>query len=246
MPRLDAASVNSPLSIGPTLGANVMVYSVSAERPTSTVTIRAGQTVLFTGSNDASGCRVTLPPALYEIVQHACGFRQTFGRLAPHCAEFAGKSVLDVGGGTGLWSRVLPPTARYTCLDYDLTRLTRARSITPRLIRADAANMPFGAQAMDAALCIAVAHHLPDSGFERLLSEIARVVRKRLIFLEPLPPGKSLAGRILWRLDEGNYFRSKDTLLSALSTSFLVDQTEVFSVFHTYLLCVASPLPKHV
>jgi ubiquinone/menaquinone biosynthesis C-methylase UbiE len=196
---------------------------------------------------DERYCRliVTLPPALYELIQNLCGLRQTVDRLAPHCAGFAGATVLDVGGGTGLYARILPPTARYICLDSDGTRLARAKAVTPRLIRCDATQIALAPQSVDGTLCIAVAHHLPDEALHRLLLEMARVVRQRLIFLEPLLPVPSTASRLLRKLDDGAYFRTEDALQRAVSTCFSCDHIEKFTLFHRYWLCVATPTREH-
>jgi ubiquinone/menaquinone biosynthesis C-methylase UbiE len=183
---------------------------------------------------------VTLPPGLYEFIQRLCGLESTVARLSPHCVDLAGATVLDVGGGTGLFARILPRTTQYICLDFDESRLVQAKTVTPRVLRCDATMLAFGDRSVDCALCIAVAHHLPDDPFHRLLGEMARVVRRRLIFLEPLV-APSVASRLLRRFDDGSHFRTEDTLRLALSSYFSSVHTETFTIYHQYLLFIASP-----
>jgi SAM-dependent methyltransferase len=183
----------------------------------------------------------TLPPPIYDLAQTLLGVRTTFARLAPRLADMEHALVLDVGGGTGIYRPRLPPSARYVCLDSDYLKLSRARAMAPRVLLGDATSIPLAAKSVDFALCIGVAHHLPDAALRRALLEMARVVRTRLVFLDPLlKPGPSV-GRLLWMLDAGSHPRTQPQLLDELSIGFRCERIETYAVHHHYLLCDAVP-----
>jgi hypothetical protein len=109
------------------------------------------------------------------------------------------------------------------------------------VIVCDATRMALRSRSIDCALCIAVAHHLSDASLAELLREVARVVRTRLVFVEPVSRPSSLVGRLLWKLDAGRYPRSAEALVDALSSAFSIDHLESYTIYHQYLLFIASP-----
>jgi ubiquinone/menaquinone biosynthesis C-methylase UbiE len=151
--------------------------------------------------------------------------------------------VLDVAGGTGLYAAVLPPSATYVCLDHDREKLSRLKSKrrAARVVQGDATRLSLRSKSIDAALCISVAHHLDDDELKTMFAELARVVRTRVVFLDPLRSPDSLMSELLWRLDAGSFPRSAPALLGQLSAAFDVEHTEYWAVYHRYVLCLARP-----
>src|SRR5262249_25480230 len=187
-----------------------------------------------------------LPPAAYDVAQAVFGLQYTLRRLSPHFSCFDGGQVLDVGGGTGLYRTIVPSTARYVCLDNDprkLDRLRRRHSQSAVMV-GDATSIALRTQSVDYAMCVAVAHHLCDTAFDLMMSEVARVVRRRFVFLDAIRDERSMTSRVLWNLDAGAFPREKSTLLAALEMYFKIEHTEVYAIYHRYLLCVAVPLPS--
>ena len=184
-----------------------------------------------------------LTPPLYNLVQNATGLHITMRRIAPFLAGFEGGRVVDVGGGTGLWAPAVPRSARYLCLDIDRARLSQVtrKHGAGSALQSDAARIGLRSQSFDCGLCIAVSHHLDDAALPLMFAEIARVVTKRLVFVDPILWPESRVSRLLWRLDAGEHPRSQHTLLEQLSRFFVVEHTETYEIYHRYLLCVATP-----
>jgi len=88
---------------------------------------------------------------------------------------------------------------------------------------------------------MAVAHHLKDAELRQALQEIARVIRHKLVFLDPVDcPARPLS-RLLWSIDRGSFPRSPEVLRRFLEERYALEQAEVFTVLHSYFVCVAKP-----
>jgi SAM-dependent methyltransferase len=182
-------------------------------------------------------------PRVYDAIQVLAGRHIAYRRLRRAIAPASGRTVLDVGAGTGNLASVLPPGADYLALDNDPVKLRRLSAKVPhaRCMEGSALDIGLPDEAVDWTVCVAVAHHLDDGELPRLFAELARVTVHRLVFLDPLWTSKRGIAKLLWQYDRGSYPRSADTLLSALGRHFDVEQVEHFRVFHEYVLCSAKP-----
>ena len=175
---------------------------------------------------------------IYEVVQCVAGSRRIRAHLAPHLGRLSGQRVLDIGAGTGLYTRAIGDVSRYVALDTDVRRLDVLARKYPdaETVAADARRLPFSDDTFDAALCIFVAHHFDDHDFAQLLSEASRV-SSALILLDPLATDRT-QGRLLWRIDRGSYPRTESGILSEIEQWFGDLTVERFTIRHDYLLCI--------
>lgn len=94
----------------------------------------------------------------------------------------AGLSVLDVGCGPGVFSVHLARRARRVLgTDISNTFIQRAKGI--EMVLADAQKLPFGDKSFDIAFEANLLHH--TDGPLGVLQEMARVVRKAVVLIEP-------------------------------------------------------------
>jgi ubiquinone/menaquinone biosynthesis C-methylase UbiE len=183
-------------------------------------------------------------PVVYDVVQMLSGRHIAHRHLRRALAGARGQTVLDVGAGTGNLARVLPDDASYWALDTDPAKLARLALKVPhaRCLQGSALQIDLPDGAVDWTVCVAVAHHLDDHELPRLFSELARVTRHMLVFLDPLMSTRPGIASVLWRYDQGSHPRSAQTLLAELRRSFAIEREDRFRVFHKYLLCSAAPL----
>ena len=187
--------------------------------------------------------RAVAKPWVYDRVQMLFGLKQTHQRLAPYLAETHHKTVLDVGAGTGLYRSLVPETARYIWLDIDPEKLKgfqRGHTLHAAVL-GDATQLCLHDHSVDFAFCFALSHHLSNQQLTLLFSELARVVREKMIFQDALDCPDSLVSRLLWKYDRGSYPRSAQALCSAIEPWFEVEQTERYTIYHHYILCVGKP-----
>jgi|SRR5579871_173375 len=179
---------------------------------------------------------------LYDLVQWAVGADKVRARLTPLLDGADNQSVLDVGAGTGALREWLPDNSRYMWMDNDPAKLQGYLSKGGGLaVLGSALQLGLANKSVDQALFVAVAHHLPDAELQLAFQEIARVVKHKLIFLDPLDCPRRPMSRLLWSIDRGSFPRSPEVLRGLLEKSYVLEQAQVFTVLHRYFICVARP-----
>lgn len=186
--------------------------------------------------------RVAANPSAYDFIQRLAGRETNLRRLAPHLDAAGGGLLLDIGAGTGEGIRAAPPSARYLWLDRDLRKLEgfTAKKRRGLALVADGARIARRTKSVDVALCMAVSNHLPDAELEALLAEVARVCRKRFVFLDAVATPRLLS-RLLWRYDRGSHPRGEARLREAFARWFEIEREERYTTWHRFLLCSGTP-----
>ena len=188
--------------------------------------------------------RAAAHPRVYDWIQRGAGYAEVSGRVARCLPTETSATVLDVGAGTGNLRSIARDGACYIWLDNDPVKLAGflAKGSRSFAMLADASRLAVRDRSVDYVVCVAVAHHLPDDQLAGMMRELARVVRRQVIFVDPVKRPDSVVSRFLWGLDRGSHPRTDVALLTALGRTLRVERVERFTVFHSYLLCVASPL----
>jgi uncharacterized protein len=179
-------------------------------------------------------------PVVYDLVQRVAGLKEASRRISRTLVDAGGALVLDAGAGTGRLEETLPDSARYLWLDPDPRKLKgfRAKSRSPAIL-GDATRIPLKDGSVDWAISIGVSHHLDDEAFGRMLDELRRVTRERLVFLDGVV-SPSLTSRLLWHYDRGRHPRTTDVLKRELAARFELATVEEYTILHRYLLVTAS------
>ncbi len=187
--------------------------------------------------------RIVSNPWIFDRVQYLWGFKKTCARLIPYFLETENQIVLDVGAGTGNFAQLLPSSAIYLWLDHDLQKLRGFKKKWPLRLATlgDATRIGLKDKSVDYALCIALSHHLSDNELNSLFSELARVVKRKIIFLDAIESKESWISNLAWKYDRGSYPRSVQGLRSAMEPWFEVEKIENYAIYHHYLLCISTP-----
>lgn len=184
---------------------------------------------------------------VYDWIQRLAGVSVVDRKLAVWIATSDCVNILDLGGGTGRVSALAPAGSRYICLDFEYPKLRQFLARYPRghALMADATRVPVADNSVQLVICVFVAHHLRTHEFSALLCEVRRVLTHtgRFLFLDPVLNRVRWQSRLLWRLDRGAYPKTPEQLLAFVSEQFSIVHAERFSVYHDYLLAVATKIP---
>ena len=98
-------------------------------------------------------------------------------------------TALDVGSGSGdipeAIRRMMPDRAIHVvALDRDATAVASARRRSLSVVRGDALCLPFADRTIDLVVAVKFAHHFHGPSLGRLLGEMARVARHRVVVLD--------------------------------------------------------------
>ncbi len=187
--------------------------------------------------------RIVANPRVYDAVQKLAGRDLVLKRIEPHLTQAAGKTLLDIGGGTGEFARIVPPSATYIWLDNDRQKLSglRAKFTGVRALLGDASQIALKDKSVDIATCIAMSHHLTDVQLSNAVREFARVCRSKLIFFDAMRQKTSQLSNLLWKYDRGSYPRSIEHLRREIERHFYIEHEERYSIYHHYWLCIGTP-----
>jgi len=183
--------------------------------------------------------RMAAHPWVYDRIQILAGQKQTLHRISKQTASLRPETVVDVGGGTGIWRGLWPAGCRYVCLDVEMPKLKGFRSRVPAglAVLSDATRMSIATGSADVVMCMAVMHHLTDAMLDKVYVEALRILKGggQLILLDPVLNRELLMGRILWKLDRGSCPRSAEELHKRLESKFKIVHWEKFAIYHEYV-----------
>jgi SAM-dependent methyltransferase len=113
--------------------------------------------------------------------------------------------ALDVGSGSGdipadleTLLRGVPGGATIVALDRDPTASGLARRAGRAAVRGDALRLPFADRSVDLVTAVKFAHHFAGPALERLLAEMARVARRRVVVLDIRRHWVAYLGFVAW------------------------------------------------
>ncbi len=98
-------------------------------------------------------------------------------------------TVVDVGSGSGdipiaIREMVSDRTIQVMALDRDPTAVASARRQSLNVVQGDALALPFADQAIDLVLAVKFVHHFHGPSLDRLLAEMVRIARHRVVILD--------------------------------------------------------------
>jgi SAM-dependent methyltransferase len=187
--------------------------------------------------------RVATHPWVYDRIQSFFGLSHTQALLRERLFFVQPVAyILDIGGGTGLYRSCLPDTVRYVCIDIESAKLQgfHARYPGEDALLADGLHLPVKSGTVDAVMCIAVSHHIPNQHLEQLFSEGMRVLKPTgsFIFLDAVWDRTRPVGRLIWAYDRGSFPRSPEVLRAALAAHGDITHWESYAIYHRYILAL--------
>ena len=140
--------------------------------------------------------------------------------------------MLDAGCGYGTFLKFCGDID-YTGVDTNEARILGAKekygeTTTRRFIRADIAETRLPDKSFDKAICYGLLHHLPDDRAHLCLKELHRLVRKSVVFSDPVYTKYHVVNNFFCSLDRGRYVRNAETYSSLCQPYFRNLSTRTF------------------
>jgi len=164
-----------------------------------------------------------------------------------------GEKVLDVCTGTGELALAFAKLgAEVTGIDIVDNMLQRAKEKSngyhPTWLKMDATEMKFPAKYFDVATLSLALHHMPNRTQHKVLSELARVTRRKVILVEPHQPfNKNLHwawGLVASLVDESEYMPQwvRQDLSQTCQTAGLEVEKIVVKTFAIHRITICRPV----
>jgi ubiquinone/menaquinone biosynthesis C-methylase UbiE len=148
--------------------------------------------------------------------------------LAKYFVCSPGERVLDIGCGTGEFSVFFNPEM-YTGIDIGKKYIAYAKNnYKGTFLVGDATDLPFEDGAFQKIFISGVLHHLDDETSDCVLEEVSRVLVKNgvLLIMEDVNRQQNhFLTRLLHRLDNGDFIRTKDSYENLIRKHFMVTKT---------------------
>ena len=157
--------------------------------------------------------------------------------------------ILDVGCGTGEFAFLFNESVDYTGIDLNKHFLAHAsltyKNQNKRFIQMNAAKMDFKQKEFDIVLLLSFMHHFPGETLNKILKEVNRVAKSRIIVLDPIPRKYNPLSKLFYALDRGDFIRNKKEQLTVLDKHFKIEGYKEFKTgLYTLSIIQCSPNPQ--
>mgnify|MGYP001580119939 CR=1 FL=1 len=153
------------------------------------------------------------------------------------------ETILDVGSGPGEISQLFQ--GEYAGVDYSKNYVSYAQKKYPgkRFFQGNVLDLSIAEKSYDTVLLISFIHHFSDEEVEKILSNVSRIARKRVILLEPCPWKTNPLAWFLLKMDRGAHVRSFEKQKELVEKYFIINKAETF-ISGTYKLSIITAQPK--
>jgi len=132
--------------------------------------------------------------------------RAKYERIARRISNKSSRTVLEVGSGTGIYTRFLiRDFKKVIATDIDPKMVSEAKKLLKgaKVILADARHLPFGANSVDVVFGVSVLHHIAERN--AVFREAARIIKPGgfVVFCEPNIWNPMTALTQLWYREPG-------------------------------------------
>ena len=156
-----------------------------------------------------------------------------------------GEKILDVGCGTGYFSRIIK--GRYWGVDINPHFIKYAANRyggkNKCFVRANAFSAPFAEKFFNKSMVINVIHHLDEKQVKELLIKLVKLTRDSILLVDMVPPPENrFLSHLLLKLDRGNYIRDLNDQLRIIGDILPIKKSKTFVsprglCLHSLVLC---------
>ncbi|MSR86235.1 class I SAM-dependent methyltransferase [Candidatus Woesearchaeota archaeon] len=183
-------------------------------------------------------------PAVYNSVRSVLlfGKGKMFSEITKSVALQEGETLLDVGSGPGELSQLF--SNDYAGVDYsqNYVSYSQKKYLGKKFFQGNVLDLSIPEKSYDVVLLASFIHHFSDDEVKKILANMQKVARKRIVLLEPCPwKGNPLAALLL-KLDRGAHIRSFEEQKKLVEEYFSIETSYTFtSGMYKLSLIVAQP-----
>lgn len=186
-------------------------------------------------------------PILFDVVRWCLmgSYHPMFSNLTKFVDHKEGEKVLEVGCGTGIFSKLFGKD--YTGIDFFEGFIKNASNRNPdgKFLVMDANNMTFPKRSFDKILLLSFIHHIDDDEVEKILKEVRQYAKKGIYIMELVPQKYNLIGRFLYSMDRGDHIRDFFFLKDLINRYTPIRRYHMFrSLFYKCVLIECAPDAK--
>lgn len=174
-------------------------------------------------------------PTIFHVARFALVGHQRLTKdlLRQHLAVTPDETVLDVCCGVAEFASAVE--GRYVGVDVNERFIQRARqryahAPTKAFEVGDVMRLGYPARHFDKAMIVNSLHHFSDEDAGRLLSEVRRITRGRVVIVDADGMPRGPVRRALVALDRGRFMRSPRELAALVARVFAIEETVAFDV----------------
>ena len=169
-------------------------------------------------------------PAVYNSVRTILlfGKGKMFQELKNATNVQKGETVLDVGSGPGELSQLF--SEEYAGVDYSQNYVAYAQKKYPtkKFFQGNVLDLTLQENSYDIILLASFIHHFSDQEVEKILGNMKKVARKKIVLLEPCPWRKNPLAVLFLKLDRGAHIRSFEQQKKLIEEHFTIEESHTF------------------
>ncbi len=182
-------------------------------------------------------------PRVFDVIRGILlgGYRHMFSRVKKYSEYEDGDSVLEIGCGTGIFSKLFPKG--YFGVDYAPEFIEYAKVKYPhqRFMLKSAQAVDFPRHSFDKILLLNFIHFLSDKDSKELLEKCSKIAKKSVIIIEPLKD-ENLLTKFFYSQNRGHNIKTQEELRKVVGEEFDIERMEEFnSAFYKLLIIKAVP-----
>ena len=186
--------------------------------------------------------------AVYELVRKILNGGIFTRSIGVELAAKKSETVLDIGCGTGVYSKIVPGT--YIGLDINRRLISYAQqkySSNQRSFYNQSLEefiLKKTSHPIDKCLIINVLHHLSDKEVNSLLKLVNHIVKEKIIIVDTDKGGANIFQRFLYLFDDGHFIRTRDELRHLITKHFRIKRDFIFCTpTRSIRLCLFNCIP---
>ena len=184
-------------------------------------------------------------PTVYNSVRSILlfGKGKMFQELKTATGVTRGEALLDVGSGPGELSKLF--SEEYAGVDYSKNYIEYAQKKYPKkkFFQGNVLDLSIPEKSYDIVLLASFIHHFNDEEVKKILINMNKVARKRIVLLEPCPWKANPLAALFLKLDRGAHIRSFKEQKRLIEEQFTIEKSHTFNS-GLYKLSIIMGTPK--